>query len=109
MPSRLPDSFLMADLTPKKTGLPFVVWVSQNGDSGHDVRVVSAGAKAIPSEMVAVAIRPAVRVVDGELSASDSALLKRWVGLNMAVLVKYWYGDIEFTEDAIKAIRPIRM
>ncbi len=99
--------FEMANLFSKHTGLPFVVWISYRGGAQHDVRVkVSHGPKALPSEMVSVAIRPSVRVVGGKMSASDLALLAKWVELNHDVLVKYWDGEID-TKDAMDAIRPI--
>jgi len=56
--------------------------------------------------MTSVAIRPTVHVVAGQMSPSDLDLLRKWVALNHDVLVRYWDGDIEYTEDAI-AIRPI--
>src|SRR4051794_41065685 len=86
--------FEMANLSPKRTGLPFVVWISPRGNARHDVRVkVSAGPRAVPSEMVSVAIRPQVRVIEGEMKASDLALLRQWVELNRDVLIRYWEGD----------------
>ena len=92
----------------KHTGLPFVVWISYRGGARHDVRVkVSPGPKTLPSEMVSVAIRPSVRVVERQMSASDLALLTKWVTLNHDVLLKYWDGDID-TKDAIDAIQPIQ-
>ena len=57
--------------------------------------------------MATVALRPAVRVVRGKLDASDLGLLARWIELNREVLIRYWDGDIEYTEDAIAALRPI--
>jgi hypothetical protein len=106
--------FEMANLVGNRTGLPFVVWISPRGNARHDVRV-SRGARAIPSEMVSVAVRPNVHVVEGNLSGSDLALsgsdlalLQKWVDLNRDVLVRYWDGDIESTEDTINAIRPIQ-
>ena len=99
--------FEMANLFSKHTGLPFIVWISYKGGAQHDVRVkVSPGAKALPSEMVSVAIRPNIRVVEGRMSASDLALLTKWVEMNRDVLVKYWDGEID-TKDAVEAIRPI--
>jgi len=101
--------FEMANLVGKRTGLPFVVWISPRGNARHDVRVkVSRSPRAVPSEMVSVALRPNVHVVVGNLSGSDLALLQKWVDLNRDVLVRYWDGDIESTEDAINAIRPIQ-
>jgi hypothetical protein len=99
--------FEMANLFPKHTGLPFVVWISYKGGAQHDVRVkVSPGPKAHPSEMVSVAIRPSAQVVEGKMKAADFALLAKWIHLNHDVLVKYWDGDID-TKDAVEAIRPI--
>jgi hypothetical protein len=100
--------FQMANLRPERTGLPFVVFISQRGGARHDVRIkIAHSAKLRPSEMVTVALRPAVRVVRGKLDASNLALLKRWIELNREVLIKYWDGDIEYTEDAIAALQPI--
>jgi hypothetical protein len=101
--------FEMANLRPERTGLPFVVFISQKGGARHDVRVkVAHGAKVRPSEMATVAIRPSVRVVRGKLDPPDLARLSRWIELNREILVKYWDGDIEYTEDAIGALQPIR-
>ena len=100
--------FEMANLRPERTGLPFVVFISQKCGARHDVRVkVACGAKVRPSEMVMVAVRPVVRMVRGKLDTHDLNLLTRWIELNRGVLVDYWDGIIEYTEDAIDAIRPI--
>jgi hypothetical protein len=100
--------FEMANLFSKHTGLPFVVWISYRGGAQHDVRVkVSPGPKALPSEMASVAIRPNVRVVEGEMDAADLTLLTKWIELNHDVLVKYWDGEID-TKDAIDEIRPLK-
>jgi hypothetical protein len=103
------DLFEMANLSPKRTGLPFVVWISPKAGAPHDVRVkVSNGPKVRPSELISVAIRPEVHVVGGgKLSAHELTLLKKWIALNHDVIVKYWDGEIEYTEDAIAALKPI--
>ena len=101
------DFFEMANLFSKHTGLPFVVWISYKGGAQHDVRVkVSPGPKAFPSEMASVAIRPEIRVMQGEMSPVNLALLSRWIDINRETLLKYWDGDID-TKDAIDTIRPI--
>ena len=101
--------FEMANLPFRRTGLPFVVWISPKGGAQHDVRVtVSPGPKALPSQMVSVDIRSDVHVVNGTMNAPDLALLTQWIELNRDVIIRFWDGDIEYTEDAISAIRPIR-
>ncbi len=98
----------LANLFPKHTGLPFVAWMSYKGGAQHDLHVkVSRGPKAIPSEMVSVAIRPNVHVVEGRMNASDLAALAKWIELNHAVLLKYWEGEID-TKDALDGIRPVK-
>jgi len=41
------------------------------------------------------------------LDPRDPALLARWIELSKDVLIAHWDGIIEYTEDAIDAIRPI--
>jgi hypothetical protein len=100
--------FEMANLRPERTGLPLVVFISQRGGPRHDVRIKPArGAKVPPSEMITVALRPTPRIVRGELSRAEFDLVRQWIELNNEVLISYWNGDIEYTEDALNALRPI--
>jgi hypothetical protein len=102
------DFYPTANLSTRLTGLPFVVWISQRGNARHDVRVkVSRGPKAIPEEMVSVAIRPEVRVVAGELAPDELERLRAWVELNREVILKFWDGEL-FTDDALAQIKAIR-
>jgi hypothetical protein len=101
--------FEMANLRPERTGLPFVVFISQKSGARHDVQVkIARGAKVRPSEMVMVAVRPKPRVIRGALGPADLARLAEWIELNKDVLIDYWNGDIEYTEDAISALKPLR-
>src|SRR5438105_9066508 len=102
-------SFEMANLRPDRTGLPFVVFISQRGGARDNVRVKVARAPRVrPSEMVTIALRPSVRVVRGRLDPHDLALLRQWIDLNEQVLIDYWNGVIGYTEDALSALRPIQ-
>jgi len=101
--------FEMANLFPKHTGLPFVVWISYRGGARHDVRVkVSRNAKAMPSEMISVGVRPSVHVIEGEMDAHDFGLLKAWVEKNEQTLLSYWEGDID-TQDALDALTKLEL
>ena len=102
------DFFLMANLSPLFTGLPFVVWISTRGHARHDIRVkVSRGPKAVPEDLISVALRPELRVVgEAGLTADELALLGRWVKLNWEVLLAYWHGEL-FTEQAVARLRPV--
>ena len=41
------------------------------------------------------------------MKPSDLNLLRKWVDLNRDVLVRYWDGDIEYTEDAIQGLQAV--
>ncbi len=104
----LEDLYLMSNLPPIMTGLPFVVWISPKGGAKHDVRVkVSVGPRAKPGEFITVAIRPRVKVIDGNMPAADLALLARWIELNREALVEFWDGRIEYTPDVLARLRPL--
>jgi hypothetical protein len=101
-------TFEMANLRPERTGLPFVVFISQKGGARHDVRVkVARAPKVRPSEMATVALTPSLRVVRGRLDPRDLALLRQWIDINEQVLIDYWNGIIGYTEDALNTLRPI--
>jgi len=101
------DLFLMANLSPLFTGLPFVVWISTR-NAPHDIRVkISRGNKAIPENLISVALRPELRAIGREaLTAEELRLLNQWVKLNWDTLLAYWNGEI-FTEQAIRQLKPI--
>lgn len=101
-------SFDMANLRPERTGLPFVVFISQKGGARHDVRIkLARAAKVRPSEMLTIAVRPMPRVIRGDMNSGEFDLVRRWIELNRDVLIDYWDGVIEFTEDALNAIKPV--
>lgn len=95
-------TFEMANLRPKTTGLPFVVFISQRGGAQHDVRVkVSPGPRVQSANMSVYGVRPFRHEGGPPLSATDEAALERWIDLNQGVLVAFWNADVEYTEDAI--------
>jgi hypothetical protein len=103
------DLFGMANLRPERTGLPFVVFISQRGGARHDVRVkVATGPRPDPAAMVTVALRPEPRIVaPGELPADDFRRLVAWLALNRQALVDYWNGEIAYTEDVFAVLRKL--
>lgn len=105
----LQATFETANLRPERTGLPLVVFISQKGGARHDVPIkLARAAKARPSEMITVTVRPLPRVIRGRISAREFELVKKWLELNRDALVGYWNGDIEYTEDVMDALKPLR-
>ncbi len=63
--------------------------------------------KVRPGELVSVALRPTLRVVEGDLTADEMRLHKAWVVRNFDVLIAFWDGTIEYAEDALAALTPL--
>src|SRR5690348_289079 len=100
------DLYLMANVHPRRSGLPFVVYISER-QGQHDVRVKVAEGPRAPPFVASVSVRPEIEVVAGELSAGDLALVRRWIELNRDVIIGYWDRTIEDTADALKALQPL--
>jgi hypothetical protein len=91
------DFFLMANLRPRTTGLPMVVWVSERGNARHDIRVEVAlqhGDRIDPSHTAVFGVRP----IPGYLPASDQHAVSDWIKLNEAAIIEYWDGVIDTGE-----------
>jgi len=83
----------MANLFPTDTGLPMVVWAVESGHARHDVRIKvsqSHGTQVLPANLAVVAVRPAPRLISGNLSPGDLSAVSDWIWLNEATLVDYW-------------------
>jgi hypothetical protein len=98
-------TYEMANLRPERTGLPFVVFISQRAGANHAARVkVSKGPRVHPDDMGVYAVKPFRHVAGPPLSSRDEATLERWIAVNEPMLVAFWDGDIEYTEDAIDRV-----
>ncbi len=101
--------FEMANLPPRLTGLPMVVWVSERGNASHDARVKVCrvhGERMQWNNTASVAVRPQPRLAAGQLPPADLAVVCDWIRLNEAVLVDYWEERI-FTDDLLSRLRKL--
>ncbi len=100
-------TYEMANVRPDRTGLPFTVYISEKGNARHAARVkIASGPKA--TEFVAsVSVAPPVELMAGDLSPADLALVRQWIEKNRDVLMGYWNGDIQYTEDALARLTAI--
>jgi hypothetical protein len=101
------DYYLMSNIFPRSSGLPFCVWISDRGHAQHDVRVkVTKGPKVIAGEMAAsVALRPTIRIVEGDMPAKDFKLLVQWLELNRQTIIDHWNGEIDSIEAGNRLVR----
>ena len=92
----------MANLRQRTTGLSFIVFISQRDAARHDVRVkVSPAPRVRVDQMGSYSVRPFEHKEGPRLTPSEERELEQWIAANQQVLVEYWDGDIEYTEDAI--------
>lgn len=79
------DYYLMSNVPPRRTGLPFVVWISVRQAGFYDVHVWAARDSLDPEELT---------------------LLLEWMKLNLPVLKLHWDGEIDSVEaiDAVVSI-----
>ena len=100
-------AFEMANLRPAMTGLPFVVFVSQQGEARHGPRIkLSPLPRYNPAEAITVTLQHPPEAL-GPISSSDLTLVSRWIDLNRTTLEDYWSGAIEYTDDMLSRIKRI--
>lgn len=105
--SETDGEFEMANLRPSTTGLPFVVFVSQQGGARHGPRIkISPLPRYNPSEATTVTLERPPRPL-GPIGGHELSAIQRWIELNRAVLEAYWDGRIDYTEDMLAQIKSV--
>jgi hypothetical protein len=97
------DLYLMSNVQPNESGLPFVVYISEK-QGRHDVRV-KVGKP--PNFTASVSVRPSVEVVAGALSNREFDLVRQWVALNRDVIIAHWEGKVASSRDVLNALKPL--
>ena len=95
------DTFEMANLYPRDTGLPMTIWVSPRGRARHDARIevcLTQGDRMGATKTAVVAIRPEPRLISGALPARDFDLVASWIARNTEALIDYWNGTLSTVE-----------
>jgi hypothetical protein len=103
------DLYEMANLYPKRTGLPMTIWVSPRGRSRHDARVKvcrTHGDRMDADDTASVSIRPTPELVGGSLPTDDLKAVQAWITLNSDALIDYWNGDTD-TVDLIETLKKL--
>lgn len=99
--------FEMANLRPERTGLPFVIFVSQQGGARHGPRIkISPLPHYNADEAVTVTLEKPPRAL-GPVDKRDLELVAQWIELNREAIEGYWDGTIAYTEDLLAQIRPV--
>lgn len=86
------------------------VRVSPRWNARHDVRItvnMTHGDQTDMADTAVVGVRPAPRVIAGQLAAADAQAVFQWIALNTDALIAYWNGRID-TARLIRALQPLR-
>jgi hypothetical protein len=100
------DLYLMSNVQPEESGLPFVVYISERQGS-HDVRVKVAAGPKVPPFVASVSVRPDVEVVAGKLGNRELDLVRQWIDLNRDVIIAHWDGKMPSSRDVLNALKPL--
>ena len=100
------ELFEMATVSPRITGLPYGVFVSQKGGARNSARVkISSTGKSANLDIV-VRVDP-MKILHGKMSSSDYEKLTRWIELNRQTILDYWNEEIQYTDELMDRLVPI--
>jgi hypothetical protein len=100
------DAFMMVNLRGRSTGLPCNIWLGQRGlahEAPH-IHVQPDHRSQFDLDNLAVVGVDPVEVIEGDLSAQDLALVRRYVLLNRQAILDHWN---EYT-DGVELIRALK-
>lgn len=103
------EGFDLANIPPRLSGLPMVVWLSDGTGVRHDLRVKVSqehGARIRTRDWAVMSVRPEPELLHGELSSRDVDAVTRWIRLNEAVILDYWEGRL-FTDDLLARLQRV--
>ena len=89
------------NLRPKRTGLPFVVYVSPKGNAANGPRIKASnkyGEKASEGDWFTITVEDQPRVIgdrSSSLKRSGVQMAKNWVQANKDELLKIWEDDVD--------------
>jgi hypothetical protein len=95
----------MVNVRPELSGLPFIVWISEKGRSRHDVRVKIAPGPRVRDFVASLSVRPDIAIMAGALSNADFELARRWIALNRDAIIRFWDGDILYSDEVLAALQ----
>ena len=100
------DAFLMVNLRGRSTGLPYNIWIGQRGlahEAPH-LHVQPDHRSQFDLDNLAVVRVDPVEVIEGDLSAQDLELIRRYIMLNRAAILNHWHERT----DGVELIRALK-
>ena len=89
------DLFEMANILPKHTGLPMIIWISPRmSNHGPRIKVQNSYSQRVtPDKLFVITIEDSPKIIGdvGQLSKKDIDLAVQFVKNNLNILLDYWY------------------
>ena len=101
--------FFLTNLRSKRTGLPFVVYVSPKGRFAHGPRIKASnkyGEKASEGDWFSITIEHQPQVIGDStgLKRCHVQMAKKWVQVNKDKLLKIWEDDVDVFDADLQQI-----
>ena len=96
------DPFFAINLAGRTTGLPMNIWLSPRGQAGHTARIWVQTNHREQFDLDHVAVvsvednPPAM--IEGRLSETDLAQVRRYIALNRTAILDHWNGRTDGVE-----------
>lgn len=103
----------MANLSPKRTGLPLYIWASEKKAShGPRIKVSVTPGKMDQLQCVLITVEDEPKIIGRpelakQISADDFRKIKAFIKLNREALEGYWFRRIQDTGDFVDMLKPI--
>jgi hypothetical protein len=99
--------FLMANIYPEHTGLPFTVWIQSHGeDQLQQAARVKVAEGRRPVFMASVSVESPVQVLAGHLDDAQLRLVSEWIDLNLDIILKHWRNEMS-SKQALNLLKRI--
>jgi hypothetical protein len=104
------ELYTMINLRGRYTGLPMNIWIGPRGHARHAPRIKVQMDHRDQFDLGKLAVvgigtdRP--QIIEGDLSASDLGLVRRYIALNRQVILNHWRGETDGVE-LVQALKPL--
>jgi hypothetical protein len=103
------ELFTMINLRGRHTGLPMNIWMGPRGRARHAARIkaqMDHREQFDLGNLAVVSLDATPQLIEGDLSADDLELVRRYIALNRRAILDHWDGKTDGVE-LVGALRPL--
>jgi len=110
IPKKTDQLFEMANIIQEDSGLPMIVYISpKNAAHGPRIKVQKDYSTRVSGDFFSLTIEadPKIKGEMGEIKISDVKLVKKWIKINITLLLDYWTGKERSTKKVLNDLKKI--